>query len=562
MTNAGERETHPAPPRVTDVAVTEPDTPATQTPDRPRRRWPAPLARLALAAASGYVCYLSFAPRDLWWLTPIGFAGFGLVLHGRRLRGGLGYGFVFGLSLFLPLLTWLEDFLGDQFGPWPWLALSAALAAYLAVGGALCTLVARLPGAPIWMAAAIIATETPRTWWPLGGFPWGRVAFSQPAGVFLPLASVGGAPLVGFAVALTGFGLAALVLRPHARRLHELRRLRRDRTWRPFAMPATAVVAPIAAGLALWPTIGTGADSGDLTVATVQGNAPNVGLGLLGESGTLRANHLLQNQQLARDIRAGAVPRPDLVVWPETATRLRGTDPVIDDAVADLGAPALIGAIYWSPSGGRAQNSEIVWDPRTGAGERYSKQELVPFAEYVPARAIASWVTPFVDDTSDMAPGTSTAVLDIAGTRVATPICYEIAYDYVSRDAVDAGAKLLVLPTNNAWFGESEMSYQQLAMARLRAVEHSRAAVVSATSGVSAFVQPDGTVTRSTAEFTTASLVGRVPLRQTTTLSDRLGASTEYGLIGIALVAVAIGAARTWRTRRPGAQDRRATVAG
>ncbi|WAL69696.1 apolipoprotein N-acyltransferase [Amycolatopsis cynarae] len=531
--------------------MTAPDTPATQTVDQPRRRWRAPLLRLALAAASGFVCYLSFAPRDLWWLMPIGFAGFGLVLHGRRLWGGLGYGFVFGLALFLPLLTWLEDFLGAQFGPWPWLALSAALAAYLGVGGALCTLVARLPGAPVWMAAVIIATETPRTWWPLGGFPWGRVAFSQPKGAFLPLASVGGAPLVGFAVVLTGFGLATLVLR-----------LRRDRSWRTLPSPAAAVVLPVAAGLALWPTIGTGADSGSLTVATVQGNAPNVGLGLLNEAGTLRANHLLQNQQLAEEIRSGAIPKPDLVVWPETATRVRGTDPVIDNAVAELGTPALIGAIYWPPGGGRIQNSEIVWDPRTGAGERYSKQELVPFAEYVPARAIASWVTPFVDDTSDMAPGTSTAVLDIAGTRVATPICYEIAYDYVSRDAVDAGAKLLVLPTNNAWFGKSEMSYQQLAMARLRAVEHSRAAVVSSTSGVSAFVEPDGTVTRSTEEFTAASLVGRVPLRDTTTLSDRLGASVEYGLIGIALVAVAIGVARTRRTRRTRAEDRRTTVAG
>jgi apolipoprotein N-acyltransferase len=248
-------------------------------------------------------------------------------------------------------------------------------------------------------------------------------------------------------------------------------------------------------------------------------------------------------------------------VWPETATQLQGDDPVIDQAVADLGVPTLIGAVYWPPSGGRAQNSEIVWDPRTGPGQRYSKQQLVPFAEYVPARAIAAWVTPFVDDTSDMVPGTAPAVLDVAGTRVATPICYEIAYDYVSRDAVNDGAQLLVLPTNNAWFGKSEMSYQQLAMARLRAVEHSRAAVVSATSGVSAIVQPDGTITQSTSEFTAASLVGRVPLRTTTTLSDRLGAWTEYGLVGAAIVAVLIGAGQTWRTRRAGAKERRATVA-
>lgn len=524
--------------------VTAPEAPPRATPRH--RAWRPWALRLLLTTASGVVFYLSFAPRPLWWLAPLGFAGFALALRGRGLWGGLGYGFVFGLAFYLPLLIWLQDFLGASFGPWPWLGLSAALAAFLGVGGALCTLVARLPGAPVWMALVIIATETPRTWWPLGGFPWGRVGFSQPEGGYLPLASIGGAPLVGFAVVLTGFGLAALVVR-----------LRRPGP--ALIVPTAVTLAPLITGLALWPAISTDAQDGTLTVATVQGNAPDVGLGLLHQSATLRANHLLQNERLAAEIRSGALPRPDLVVWPETATDLTGADPTLARAVADLGVPALIGARSWP--GGRAQNTEIVWDPVTGPGQRYAKQQLVPFAEFVPARAIAEWVTPFVDSTGDMLAGSAPAVLDAAGTRLATPICYEIAYDYVARAAVDAGAQLIVLPTNNAWYGKSEMSYQQLAMARLRAVEHGRAAVVSATSGVSAIVLPDGTIAQATSEFTAASLVGRVPLRDTTTLSDRLGAWTEYGLVSAALAAVLTGLVRTWRTRRESANDTRATVA-
>jgi len=314
------------------------------------------------------------------------------------------------------------------------------------------------------------------------------------------------------------------------------------------------------AGLALWPTIGTGPQTGSLTVATVQGNAPNAGLALMDDGRTLRTNHLLQNERLTAEIRSGTVPKPDLVVWPETATDLTGDDPVLDQAVADVGAPTLIGARYLV-RGAHPENVEVAWSPVTGPGQRYVKQQLVPFGEYVPARTIAQWVTPFVDGTGDMQPGSAPAVLDIAGTRVATPICYEVAYDYVTRDAVNDGAKLIVLPTNNAWYGESEMSYQQLAMARLRAVEHSRAAVVSATSGVSAIVEPDGTITQSTSEFTAASLVGRVPLRDTTTLSDRLGAWTEYGLVTAALMAVLFGLVRGRRTRRASAKDTRATVA-
>ncbi|GHF34099.1 apolipoprotein N-acyltransferase [Amycolatopsis bartoniae] len=533
------------------MVTTAPEPTATENPPRRRRNWRPWLLRLALAAGSGVVFYLAFAPRSLWWLAPIGFAGFAFALRGRRLWGGLGYGFAFGFAFYLPLLFWLQDFLGVQFGPWPWLGLSAALAAYLAVGAALCTLVARLPWSPVWMSMILIATETPRAWFPFGGFPWGRVAFSQSEGAFLPLASVGGAPLVGFAVVLTGFAVPSLVAR-----------LRR-RNWRGSILPATGVVLPIVAGLALWPTIGTAAQTGSLTVATVQGNAPDVGIGLMEEQDTIRANHLAQSERLAQQVHSGAVPQPDLVVWPESVTELRGPDPALDATVADVGAPALIGTIYRAGAPGETQNSEVVWNPATGPGERYSKQELVPFSEYVPARAIAQWVTPFVNGFYDMTPGDAPAVLDVAGTKVTTPICYEIAYDYVARQGVQQGAQLIVLPTNTAWFGTSGMSQQQLAIARLRAVEHSRAVVVSATSGVSALVAPDGQILQSTSEFTAASLVGRVPLRDTTTLSDRLGAWTEYGQVGAALAAVLAGLVVRLRTRRAGAENTtRATGAG
>jgi apolipoprotein N-acyltransferase len=150
-----------------------------------------------------------------------------------------------------------------------------------------------------------------------------------------------------------------------------------------------------------------------------------------------------------------------------------------------------------------------------------------------------------------MVPGDgANQTMTAAGTKVGVFICYEAAFDYPARDAVRDGAELLVVPTNNAWYGESEMSVQQLAMSRLRAVEHGRAVVVSAVSGVSAIVAPDGTVTSSTGLFTADSLVGRVPLRTQTTLSDQLGAWTEYGLRALAIAGVAGGLVLRFRTRR------------
>ncbi|MFE0024387.1 apolipoprotein N-acyltransferase, partial [Amycolatopsis sp. NPDC059021] len=323
------------------------------------------------------------------------------------------------------------------------------------------------------------------------------------------------------------------------------------------ALIGTAVltVVPVVAGAALWPTIGTGAQDGERTVAAVQGNAPDIGLALEGQRDVLRNNTIAENERLLSDIRAGRVPRPDLLIWPETATALAGRDPQLDQLVADFGAPALIGALYRLPDG-HAQNSVIAWDPHTGPGPRYAKQQLVPFGEYIPAREIAEQVTPFVKSAIDMRPGDgANPALPVARTKVGVFICYETAFDYPARESVAAGAELLVVPTNNAWYGPGEMSYQQLAMSRLRAVEHGRAVVVSAVSGVSAIIAPDGSVTSSTGLFTAESLVGRVPLRTQTTLSDRLGAWTEYGLLALAIAGVAGGFVLRFRVR--GAQRAR-----
>lgn len=505
------------------------------------RRWRAVCLRPGGAAIGGVLLYLSFAPRDWWWLAPLAIACLGLVLDGRRFRSGCGYGAVFGLGVFLPQLVWIQDFLGSSFGPSPWLGLAAVSAVFVALACGLITVVAQLPAAPVWMAVVFLLQEFARTWWPFGGFPWGKVAFSQPDGVFTSLASLGGVPLVGMAVLVTGFGLAQLLLR--------VRRGGRQLSARRWVAPALAVLIPAVAGIAVWPTVGTQPQAGALTVAAVQGNAPNIGLGLLSARGELRANHLAESRRLLAEIRAGRTPQPDLVIWPETATALTGGDATLDALSDAFGAPMLIGARVVLPDG-TPQNVMVQWEPGVGPTTRYAKQQLVPFAEYIPLRSIAGWFTPFAAGTVDMQPGATPGVFRVAGTSIGTAICYEVGYDYVFRQEVNAGAQLLVLPTNTAWFGRSEMSYQQLAMARLRAVEHSRAVVVAATSGVSAIVRPDGTVERSTSLFTAESLVAEVPLRTETTVADRLGAWVQNLLIAMAALALA-GSVMRRRGRRP-----------
>ena len=107
-------------------------------------------------------------------------------------------------------------------------------------------------------------------------------------------------------------------------------------------------------------------------------------------------------------------------------------------------------------------------------------------------------------------PGPGPGAVDIGrASGWAIAICWEIAFDDLVADSVDAGAQVLAVPSNNATFGLTEMTYQQLAMSRVRAVEHDRAVLVATTSGVSATIAPDGTVTASDRQFTPDVLVDR-----------------------------------------------------
>jgi apolipoprotein N-acyltransferase len=497
--------------------------------------------RIASSVAGGVVLYEAFPPNQLWWLAPIGIALGVLPLLGRRARAGFGYGFLFGLGWLLPLFDWLNSLLAPQFGPWPWLAMSGASAVLVALATAAMAVASAAPGSAMWIAGLFVADEALRQRFPFDGFPWGRVAFSQPSGAFLPLASLGGAPLLTFAVALCGAGIAVL-----ARRLWQHRGQHR----RSLVAPVAALLVPVVAGLATWPTIGTAAQAGTATVAAVQGSAPDIGLKLLNDGGVLWRNHVRQSRQLARDIRTGAVPKPDFVVLPESVVALRGTDSAVVGELSRLiGAPIALGA-RTVPQHGRGRNVVIGWNPTTGKAGVYAKQKLVPYGEYVPLRSIAGALTPFVNQESDLRPGHKPGVMRLGPARVGFAICYEVAFDAPLRGAVRQGAQVLAVPANNEWYGRTNASYQQLGMARVRAVEHGRAVVLAATTGVSAIIRPDGSIAKESSLFASTDLVGSVPLRNGITPADRVGVWSEWTLTALGLVGLAFGIGSRTRARR------------
>src|SRR5690606_19317466 len=171
-----------------------------------------------------------------------------------------------------------------------------------------------------------------------------------------------------------------------------------------------------------------------------------------------------------------------------------------------------------------------------------------PFGEYLPRRSFFRLFSEYADRAGYFVPGYGDGAVTAADAVIGVATCYEVAFDRAFRESIDAGAQLLAVPTNNATFGDTEMTYQQLAMSRVRAVEHGRTVVVAATSGVSAIVDPDGRVQQSTPLFEPAALVAQVPLRADVTLASRLGAAPELVLCAGAVAAAVAALVRSRRT--------------
>ncbi|WP_085067022.1 apolipoprotein N-acyltransferase [Catenuloplanes japonicus] len=531
------------------------------TPEAGPRTRPAPVLPLwgsvLVAVAAGVALLFSFPPYGLWWLAPIGVAALAVAIHGRRLRAGAGLGFLAGIVLFMPMLSWTNLHTGYL----PWTLLSVAEAAYLAAMGLAHAWAAPLATRHRWVTPVLVATlwvaqEAARSRTPFGGFPWAKLAFGQGEVPLLRWAVLGGAPLVTFMVALTGGLLAAAALTLLARGARTATADAEDLGEKPSTLPAVPSKAfafggwvlgavAVAVSGALVPVAAPAGDT--ITVAIVQGNVPRLGLDFNAQRRAVLNNHVQGTLDLAARVTAGQERRPDLVIWPENASDvdpLKNTLAIegITRATEAIGVPILVGGVTDGSTPRNVRNIGVLWWPAgTGngggadLGQLYAKRRPVPFAEYIPMRTIARMVSTEVDRVArDFEPGDHPGVIDSGATVIGDVICFEIALDGIVRDVVTGGAQILAVQTNNATFNTAEAE-QQLAMVQLRAVEHGRDALMVSTVGVSAFVGADGRVHDQT-EFNTAAVVVRDMVESTgLTVATRVGAWPETALTALAL---------------------------
>lgn len=232
---------------------------------------------------------LSYPPFGLWMLAPAAPALLVAAVRGRGVRTAFAAGTTFGAVFVTRLLTWL-----DNLGALAWLALAAVQAPGTGVLGVTVCVLSRRRTWPLTVACMWVAFEALRDRFPLGGFPWGRLAFSQARSPLASWAAFGGTPLVTFALAALGTALTC--------------------TRRVTAASALAGSVMLAAAGPLIPRPQPAVASA--TVAVVQGNVPPGGATLeeqVRAAGVTR-NHAALTRWLAAEVRAGRQPAPDVEI--------------------------------------------------------------------------------------------------------------------------------------------------------------------------------------------------------------------------------------------------------
>lgn len=476
---------------------------------RSTRVWIIALSSLAF----GLALPLSMAPFNLWPLAWLSLAGFFWIGHRAETgRQAFWFGWLYGAGLFGLGISWV-------FGSMRTVATPIPLS--LLLTGLFCGALAFLPAIQAWLyhrflkpAPWALSLGAPLLWvvfewirsWLFTGLPWllsGYALTDLPLGQWAAVISVYG---LGAVIA---FSAAQLARGP----VHGLRRSVPGL----FSAIGTVVAATII-GINL-PATHWSTPSTSIQAAAVQSN---IGQAEKWLSSNIRPTLDFYGQQ------AKTLSEPDLVIWPEAALTVRPHRiPTYLDELDTLARERDQGVI----TGIITTEDDRYFNALLGFGNaegEYRKQHLVPFGEYLPFdRYLRGLIAFFNIPMSTLSPA-PTAQTPMPWTfqgetrDLAPVICYEAAYPGLVRELADS-SDLLVMVSNDAWFGDSLAPHQHLQITRMRAIENSRAIVRATQNGISALIDANGQILDRSRQFEVAVIRGEVELRSGLTPYQRWG---------------------------------------
>ncbi|MBV8639336.1 MAG: apolipoprotein N-acyltransferase [Candidatus Eremiobacteraeota bacterium] len=438
-------------------------------------------ARSAGVAALGAILLaLAFPRTGIAWVAPLGAAALFLAWEGASWKRSFAIGWFAGWIFFTISFWWWTTTIQTVVGSLAYAAVivAAAIEAFAFGAAALLGYVARtraLPAlAPLATAAAFAIMEWMRSIGPIG-VPFAQLGYTQAGTPLRALAAYIGTNGVTFVLCVVGAYAADAVAR---------------RTWRPFAVAVATIAAATIVAWGAWPARDVTPPS--IPVAAVQGNITQT---LKWQPGALQEAidryESMTHTALARD--------PKLIVWPETVIAIANGGlnqrPDLLNAFTDLARQGNTTLVAGSLNlrNDSFYNSLFLFTPQ-GLTGTYDKRQLVPFAEHFPGQQWLWWLPYIGELNGHFAEGNGAFVFPTtAGVTIGPLICWESAFADLAYAEVHSGAQVLVVATDDAWFGTTSGPYQHAQIAQLRAIEAGEYVVRAAATGISGVIAPDGT---------------------------------------------------------------------
>ena len=480
-------------------------------------------ATLALLCGGGM--QFSFSPYDHNWLAVIAIAVWGWLLLNTSRPFISSYLFGFG---WFGLGSW---WLADTFHLYGGLAYPIAYGCVTLVGLVMAFfpaiwgwLAVRASGQTSWIILLFPASAVLVEWLRghlFTGLPWtslGNLTLDTPAASWISVTGVYGAAAIP---ALIAISLAAFSHRKIS--------------------PAAVAGLSLSIALFLFAPQPLKFEGETKTAALIQGNIPqDVKWDRAFLEETMR-----RYDQLSSSAFAGA----DILIWPEAAvpfflSRAPGWEQWLNNRITIWNTPLLFGGLKVTEerpgAAAVAQNGLFIQQPGSSGRDFAGKHHLVPFGEYIPAWL--PWLRKLVPNIADFQSAEDSGLLTDGDTVFGSLICYESIFPEEARARVAQGAQVLVVVTNDAWYGQSPAAWQHLQAARVRAIETGRYLLRAANTGVSAIIAPDGSII-ATAPWWTQSVV-----KGTYRLSDVITPYQRWGdLPSLAVACILLLAGGMWR---------------